>query len=147
MRKRSLAFGLAALALFGTGLATGRLIWGEGPGRRTPSLAPSVRVPDVTGLELAAAVDALRRVGLSVDGRALRARPDASTRGTVLSQGVSAGSPTDVGSSVPLVLSAGLHPQLITGHRVVVGGTCELTAPPGTPPCVGGELLAPLAPG
>jgi beta-lactam-binding protein with PASTA domain len=102
-----------------------------------------VRVPDVHGLQLGAAVAVLTSLGLQVEGQSLRARPDAYTRCTVLSQGVSAGSQVGVGETVPLVLSAGPHLQTVGGLRLVfVGGTCELM--PTVTPCVGGLLFVPL---
>lgn len=150
MRNRSLVLSLMALVLFGSGLVTGRLISGAGPEPRSPSptrtgatRVVSVRVPDVTRLSLGSAVGVLTSLGLRVNTQTLRARPDSYERGTVLSQGVPAGSRVEVGEIVPLVLSAGLHPHPFGGRRLVgVGGTCELI--PTVIECVGGPLLVPL---
>lgn len=101
MQKKLLVFVLAALILFGSGVVTGRLVFGRGPEPGATHVRP-VRVPDVHGLTLGAAVAVLTSLGLKVEGQSLRARPDAYTPlGTVLSQGVSAGSQFEVGETEP----------------------------------------------
>ncbi|MFL5797355.1 MAG: PASTA domain-containing protein [Actinomycetota bacterium] len=160
---------VVALAAFAGGLVSGRVIYGRetravpersvSPPRSSPTVstpgtkrtAPNLEVvPDVAGLSLSQAAQVLVSMHLTVGDLVARADPYES--GTVLSQGVRAGS-LAAADRVDLVLSAGPRPRpvLIGGQRsVMVGGTCDLEFTPGPTPrpaCVGGPLLVPLAPG
>jgi len=145
-----------ALAFFGAGLASGRLVYGGRVNSSLPSattVAPApthaenpvgVLVPDLSGATLREAVRVLTALGLEVGE--LQARRDPSAEEVVLSQGSSPGSRLDPGQAVPLVLSAGPHPVLVViggGRRAGVGGTCDLVVNP-HPLCIGGPLFVPF---
>ena len=137
----SLAACLVVLGILASGGSSGEVAAPTSP--RSHPLAEVV-VPNVAGFGLSQASSVLGSVGLRVDTRALRAQSNAYLRGTVLSQVPPAGTPVEAGGAVPLVLSAGPHPQAGPNNTVFVGGTCELTGyRQGI--CVGGPLFVALS--
>ena len=109
-----------------------------------------VLMPNVVGLSLNEANASLRKAGLAIESKYLRARASgAAERGTVLVQHPGPGEVVPLGMAVPLIVSAGPHPNATPDGLAGAGGTCDLMWPPpspGSPPCVGGILLVPLIP-
>jgi hypothetical protein len=108
---------------------------------------PNLAVPDVTGLRLAKANAELWESQLLAG--ALEARRDSARTGTVLEQGVAAGSRAIPTTPVTLIVSAGPDPVADDRGMVVVGDACDVQAPPvdttGDTACVGRPLYALLA--
>jgi hypothetical protein len=101
-------------------------------------------VPDVTGLSLSKANEALHAREL-LTGPIQAIANDART-GTVLQQSVAPGTQALPTTPVNLIVSAGPNPQPDERKRVTVGGTCEVmaTPPPKGKPCIGAPLMVPL---
>jgi hypothetical protein len=106
--------------------------------------------PNVVGLPLNEANASLRKAGLAIESKYLRARASGTAEpGTVLVQHPGPGEVVPLGMAVPLIVSAGPHPNATPDGLAGAGGTCDLMWPPpspGWPPCVGTILLVPLLP-
>jgi hypothetical protein len=145
---------VAAAGLFGAGFFVGeasREATGIRPAPhsdRPPVISTRlVKVPYLTGVPLHQAFQVLRSLGLGVGP--LAAQANGWERGTVIGQSDEAGSSVPLGKEIPLILSAGSHPQLFrieSQGSVIVGGTCDVGPLSTSQPCTGGPLVVPLIP-